>query len=131
MSSTGGLDKPEAEQTPEATKSVTGVLDIYVDFKTLKVGDRFVESEYGSTLFLTVITKPKLERPDYMTFKARSDGGRTVDYGFQYPSGAYNPTIWHPAIFGEGTRGSPQQDTRGPLAITEADKIATPNQKEK
>lgn len=27
--------------------------------------------------------------------------------------------------------GSPQQDTSGPLASTEADKIATPNQKEK
>ena len=65
-----------------------------MDFKTLKVGDRFVESEYGSTIFLTVITEPTLERHDYMTFKAKSDDGKIIDYGFQYPDGAYNPTIW-------------------------------------
>lgn len=69
------------------------------DFKTLKVGDRFAESEYGSTLFLTVTTKPKLIRPDYMTFKAKSDDGKIVDYGFQYPSGPYNPTIYETAMF--------------------------------
>lgn len=72
---------------------------MYKDFKTLKVGDRFVESEYGQTIFLTVITEPKLERPDYMTFQAKSDEGNIIDYGFQYPDGAYNPTIWEPAAF--------------------------------
>lgn len=71
------------------------------DFKTLKVGDRFVESEYGTIIFLTVITEPKLERPDYMTFQAKSDDGRVVDYGFQYPDGPYNPTIWEPRMFGD------------------------------
>ena len=83
----------------------TDTFDMYVDFKTLKVGDRFVESEYGSTIFLTVITKPKLERPDYMVFKAKSDDGKIVDYGFSYPSGAYNPTIWNPKLY-ELTKGS-------------------------
>lgn len=79
--------------------------DIYVDFKTLKVGDRFVESEYGSTIRLTVITKPKLERPDYMTFKAKSDEGKVIDYGFQYPSGAYNPTIWNEKVYPKQLEG--------------------------
>jgi hypothetical protein len=79
---------------------------MYKDFKTLKVGDRFVESEYNTMLFLTVITKPKLERPDYMTFQAKTDEGRIVDYGFQYPSGAYNPTIWEPEMWESKNWGS-------------------------
>ena len=79
---------------------------MYKDFKTLKIGDRFVESEYGTVLFLTVITKPKLKRPDYMIFQAKitdsSDDRRIdeiVDYGFKYPSGPYNPTIWEPEMW--------------------------------
>ena len=73
---------------------------MYKDFKTLKVGDRFVESEYGTSHLLEVSSKPKLERDDYMTFNAKVIGstngkriGDTVQYGFSYPSGAYNPTI--------------------------------------
>jgi hypothetical protein len=64
-----------------------------LDPKTLKKGDRFVESEYGRVLFGTVLTKPRVQN-ELLIFKAAMSDGRTVDYAFHQRITAYNPRLW-------------------------------------
>lgn len=63
------------------------------NIKKAKLGDKFYESEYGTTVYGEVITEPKVE-DGYLSFEAKMSDGRTVVYGGALDNSAYWPTIW-------------------------------------
>lgn len=71
-------------------------LEQFYDYKyaldKAELGDHFLESEYGSTIYGTVITEPE-ERDGYLSFEAKMSDGRTVRYGGSLENRAYWPTI--------------------------------------
>lgn len=66
--------------------------DFNYDISKAKLGDKFYESEYGTTIYGEVITEPKTVN-GYIMFEAKMSDGREVQYGGAVGNSAYWPTI--------------------------------------
>jgi hypothetical protein len=68
------------------------MMDFDYNIKKAKLGDKFYESEYGSTIYGEVITEPEIVN-GYIMFEAKMSDGREIQYGGAVDNSAYWPTI--------------------------------------
>lgn len=68
-------------------------MDFDYSIEKARLGDKFLESEYGQTIYGEVITEPITSKDGYISFDAKMSDGRVVTYGGPLNSSTYWPKI--------------------------------------